>query len=648
REPMTDEHGEPVTIWDGISYKESPTTGELIPDESGRTTVYRYINPTRAEWPEADYIVGNPPFIGNKRMRIALGDGYIDALKDTFSGEVSGSADFVMYWWHFAAEKARHGEVKRFGFITTNSLRQTFNRRVIEPHLNDSKKPLSLAFAIPDHPWVDSADGASVRIAMTVGTAGDMPGTLYQVVEEKNNAEEGHDLTLSSRTGKLFSDLSVGANVAGAVPLKANAGLSSRGVIPVGSGFTVEKDQAITLGLGSVPGLENHIRHYRNGRDMNQRPREVMIIDLFGLGIDEVRERYPAVYQWLLDRVKPEREQNRAKRRRDKWWIFGDPAAQWRAMSNGLTRFITTVYVSKHRVFFFLDEEVLPDDGLVSIAADSPKTLGVLSSRPHALWALAAGGRMGMGNDPRYNKSRCFETFPFPDLNDAQARQIGELAERIDAHRKRQQAAHPDLTLTGMYNVLEKLRAGTSLTTKEQTIHEQGLVSVLRELHDELDRAVFAAYGWDDLADRLVGRPGATTPLPDKPAEQAEAEEELLTRLVDLNAQRAAEEAQGEVRWLRPDYQAPEADHSGSQTAVALQVDPEQAPAAGPAAKTNWPRDMAAQVTAVRELLASSPQTPEQIAARFKRRPIKAVEQVLAALQALGQARNVCGVWQIE
>src|SRR5690606_29243921 len=111
--------------------------------------------------------------------------------------------------------------------------------------------------------------------------------------------------------------------------------------------------------------------------------------------------------------------------------------------------------------------------------------------------------------DPRYNNSRCFETFPFPEATPEQQAQISDLAERLDAHRKRQQAQHPELTLTGMYNVLEKLRTGETLTAKEKTIHEQGLVSVLRELHDELDRAVFSAYGWDDLADTLVGLPGA-------------------------------------------------------------------------------------------------------------------------------------------
>jgi|SRR5680860_299018 len=142
-----------------------------------------------------------------------------------------------------------------------------------------------------------------------------------------------------------------------------------------------------------------------------------------------------------------------------------------------------------------------------------------------------------------------------PSENDTA--RISDLAEKIDAHRKRQKSSHESLTLTAIYNVLEKLRAGEELTDKEKAVHQQGLVSLLRELHDDLDRAVFEAYGWSDLANKLLGRPGATTPLPNKPADQAEAEEELLMRLVELNKQRAEEESRGIVRWLRPEYQAP-------------------------------------------------------------------------------------------
>ena len=127
-EPLLDDAGQPVTRWDGRSFRPHPVTGELVPDEHGRVPVYRYHNPRPAQWPDTDYVVGNPPFIGTARMREALGDGYAEAIRSVYP-HVPDSADYVMYWWDKAAELARAGKIKRFGFITTNSLRQTTARR---------------------------------------------------------------------------------------------------------------------------------------------------------------------------------------------------------------------------------------------------------------------------------------------------------------------------------------------------------------------------------------------------------------------------------------------------------------------------------------------------------------------------------------
>jgi hypothetical protein len=170
-ELVVDDQGKPVTRWDGRTTKPNPVGEGEIPDETARVQDLRYLHPRKTEWPETDFIIGNPPFIGTSRMRDALGDGYTKAIRSTYK-ELPESCDYVMYWWHTAAEKIRFGKVKRFGLITTNSLRQTFNRRVVEPHLT-ATNPLSLLFAIPDHPWVDTAMCAAVRIAMTVGVAGE-------------------------------------------------------------------------------------------------------------------------------------------------------------------------------------------------------------------------------------------------------------------------------------------------------------------------------------------------------------------------------------------------------------------------------------------------------------------------------------------
>jgi hypothetical protein len=138
-EPVVDAEGRAVTRWDGVTLRVSPVTGEAIPDESARVAQVRYVEPRRAEWPEADFIVGNPPFIGASTMRRALGDGYVEAVRQTWP-EVPESADFVMYWWHIAAETVRAGRAKGFGFITTNSIRQTFNRRVMQGRWRPSRR----------------------------------------------------------------------------------------------------------------------------------------------------------------------------------------------------------------------------------------------------------------------------------------------------------------------------------------------------------------------------------------------------------------------------------------------------------------------------------------------------------------------------
>jgi len=641
-EPVRDEAGNEVTRWDGITTKTSPITGQEIPDESARTPVYSYLNPRKAPWPTADFIVGNPPFIGDKAMRRALGSGYVDAIHQVWP-EVPESADFVMYWWHIAAETVRNGQSKRFGFITTNSIKQTFNRRVIEPHLSAPKSPLSIVFAIPDHPWVDATDGAAVRIAMTVGSKCKSEGKLVRVVNEQDRSEDEVEVVLIETLGKIQSDLTNGANIASAKKLKANNGISSNGVMLAGPGFILTRSDAEKMGYEST--TRNHlcIREYRNGRDLTQTARDALVIDFYGLTESESRERFPSLYMRVLERVKPDRDQNnRPKLKRD-WWIFGEPRKNLRSFCAGLNRYIATVETSKHRHFQFLDVSILPDHKIISIGSEDACILGILSSRIHVAWALSAGSTLE--DRPVWVKTTCFETFPFPAATPEQEQAIRDAAEKIDAHRKRQQAQHPKLGLTDMYNVLEKLRSGETLTAKDKTINEQGLVSILRELHDTLDKAVFAAYGWDDLANELVGLPGATTPLPNKSEAQAKAEGELLLRLVELNAQRAAEEAKGHIRWLRPDFQN-SAQTTAQHTQKEVEFEDTEVVAAVAQAKLTWPKVMREQIAAVRGSLSAGSMSAQAIAERFKRSPVKSVQAVLDTLQDMGHVHEENGVYR--
>lgn len=625
RTERRDAYGKPVTRWDGVTTTLHPVTGERVPDPEARVQVWDYLKPRPATWPEAEFIVGNPPFIGASRMRDALGDGYAEALWQAYP-RMPQSADFVMFWWEKAALKARAYDAakgkgtRRFGFITTNSLRQTFNRRVLEAHLGDPKTPLSLVFAIPDHPWVDASDGAAVRIAMTVASAGMHPGRLVTVTaEERDQTEaEGRKVTLSAEKGSIFADLRLGADVAGALPLRANERLSSPGVKLHGAGFIVTLAEARSLGLGAITALEDHIRHYRNGRDLTSLPRDVMVIDLFGLTEGEVKARFPAVYQHLLDRVKPGRDAKAASSPDSAqyarfWWLHGKPRPLLRPALDGLSRYIATVETAKHRFFQFLPAETLPDNMLIAIGSDDAALLAVLSSRLHVVWTLTSGGTLE--DRPRYNKSRCFDPFPFPDLSDEQKARLRQLGEELDGHRKAQQKAHPKLTMTALYNVLEKVRAKVPLEGKDKEVYDQGFVGILKDIHDRIDTEVAAAYGW--------------------PA--GLSNDDILHRLVALNRERAAEEAQGLVRWLRPDYQNPAgtaAAAKGEQSDLALATTNGTARAAFP---KQLPDQMAAVRAALEELNVA---TPEQIARRFARAKPASVRPLLECLAAIGYARD--------
>ncbi len=207
-QPAKDEHGQPITAWDRQSNKTDMVTGRAVPDETKRVPLLTYKNPRPAQWPAADYIVGNPPFLGKGKLRESLGDGYVQTLRAAYPS-VPESADFVMYWWHKAAELARADKVKRFGLITTNSVSQTFNRRVVETQLS-SQPPLSLLFAIPDHPWVDTVDGAAVRIAMTVGASGVHGGELLESAKEEPHEDGSVKVTFSARAGRISADVTLG------------------------------------------------------------------------------------------------------------------------------------------------------------------------------------------------------------------------------------------------------------------------------------------------------------------------------------------------------------------------------------------------------------------------------------------------------
>lgn len=633
-EPVLDEHGRPVTRWDGRTMKKHPVTGEDVPDESVRVPVVKYLNPRKADWPDTQYVVGNPPFLGKLHLLTTLGEDYMLALRATYAGNVPDGADYVMYWWQRVADCVKRTSIVRGGLITTNSITQTFSRRIVASAIETDPR-CHLVFAIPDHPWVTNEDGAAVRIAMTVLAPGAGDGRLMLSRREALGADGSVDVEFNVLHGSIQQDLRIGAAIANAQVMKANATLASTGLIPGSRGFVLSSEDATRL--RGTAGGNTLIHAFRNGRDITDEPRDAYVIDTHGMTDEALRTTAPAIYQWLYDRVFPERQSNRDPRLRKNWWLFRRSNEQVRAAISGLRRFIVTPETAKFRNFVFLDAQYRPEHRLVVTGTDDAMILGVMSSRVHIVWALESGGTLE--DRPVYNKSRCFDCFPFPSPTLDQASRIRSLGEQLDLHRKSQQSLHPGLTMTGMYNVLEKLRSGEALTAKEKVIHEQGLVSVLKQLHDDLDAAVFDAYGW----------PATLT------------DEEILERLVALNAERAAEEQQGLIRWLRPEFQNPSAgqktqarmefaepeepDDEGEDTPTTDKKKKKTGKSAHPTAvkKVPWPKTLPEQIQGVRQHLqsATKPVSPPDLAQLYARANVERIQEVLDSLVIIGTARQV-------
>ncbi|MBI9078240.1 MAG: hypothetical protein JEY79_00685 [Pseudodesulfovibrio sp.] len=281
---------------------------------------------------------------------------------------------------------------------------------------------------------------------------------------------------------------------------------------------------------------------------------------------------------------------------------------------SSLQRFIGTTETAKHRTFIFIDANVLPDQKIRVIASDDAYLLGVLSSRVHVTWALAAGGTLE--DRPVYNNTRCFGPFPFPAATPDQKAAIRSIGEDIDTHRKRQQALYPDLTVTQMYNVLEALREGRELSTSERKINDKGLVSLLKDTHARLDVAVLEAYGWDVTL----------------------SADDILSNLVELNLARAEEEKNGKIKWLRPEYQCADQEVEQASLGVTVKKGRKTKIKKAKVKPTPWPKSLPEQFQAVRSALArmGGSGDMEEVAKCYKQAPRARVQEVLDTLVAQG------------
>lgn len=622
RDTGTLENRDAILAWDGIRHdvrrdRPDPTprvrdhiTGDMVPDPAARLPYLEHLAARPAAWPNADFIIGNPPYLGAQRHREVFGDGYVEALRAAYP-DVPDGADLVMYWWFRAAQAVASGQTIRAGLITTNSIVQTQNRSVVSAA---SDRGARVTWAIPDHVWYEGGDGAEVRVAMTVVAKEPARATLVTV--ERVERVRGHVPILSTtEVPSLNPDLTAFADVATAstVPLRSNAGLAFRGVYAMGDGFFLDGEEAREL-LAMDPRHSQVIRRIRNGKDLTARPRDVFLIDFALMSEEEARE-YPVVFDLVRARVKPVRDANAMPARRNYWWRLGSPGREVREATRGLERYIVTAMTAKHRTFHFVSADMLPDQGVVAIASDDAYVLGVLSSRFHRLWALAAGGRMGVRHTPRYNNAVCFTPYPFPDASVALRREVAQIAEAIERHRSAAMLREDSITVMRMYDAIAAVAQNAPLNATLRRVYQLAACATLAEMHSRLDALVADCYGWpQELQDSQV-----------------------LEQLVNLHDERAQEEANGRVRWLRPEVQT--GLYRVDDVPAGFDLESELDQPGHSATVRAWPADVVDQITELRRLAGEGPLTVDGAVSRFVGAPRTLVVRHLETLAILGELR---------
>lgn len=453
---------------------------------------------TRAEWPDADVMVGNPPFLGNKKMIAELGQDYTRALREAWP-EVPGGVDLVCYWFANAWAMMASGRLQRAGLVSTNSIRGGANREVLRPIVEHGR----IFEAWSDEEW--SVEGAAVRVSL-VGF---------------DCKPSGQAVLDGISVSAIFADLSGergGVDLTSASRLAHNRNIAFQGPVKVGP-FDVEGENArrwlrSPLNPNGRPNADV-VRPLLNGMDITRRTSDRWIVD-FGTLSEHESATYEAPFEYVRATVKPVRDENRRERRRQFWWQHGETVPGIKRAVAGLSRAIFTPRVSKHRLFVWASPTVVPDSRIVIVCRDDNTTFGILQSKFHELWSLALGGWHGVGNDPQYTPSLGFETFPFPEgltpdipaaeyATNPRAQAIASAAARLNELRENWLnpadlvvsepevvPGYPDRILPRDEAAAKELKKRT--LTNLYNVRPQWLANA----HTALDEAVAEAYGWGD------------------------------------------------------------------------------------------------------------------------------------------------------
>ena len=454
-------------------------------------------------WPDVDAVIGNPPFLGGKLLNAGLGEEYVSKVFGVYAGRVPAEADLVCYWFVKAGEHVARGGARRVGLVATNSIRGGANRRALQAAIQD--RPIFDAWS--DEPWV--IDGAAVRVSLVCFAHADDDALVERRLDGAVVDAVHADLT-AQRGGS-------GLDLTQAQRLYANGGIAFMGDTKSGA-FDVSGDRAREwLREPTNPhGRPNSdvLAPWMNGMDVTRRPAGKWIVDFGWEMVREDAALYEAPYAHVADAVQPVRRKHRSAKQRDFWWRHERPRPEmWRALE-GLSRYIVTPTVAKHRLFVWLDARICPDHQLIVIARDDDVIFGILHSRFHEAWSLRLGTWQGKGNDPRYTPTTTFETFPFPEglspdlpagahANDPRATAIADAARRLVELRDRwlnppEWVEWIEEPTPGYppHPVPRDDDAARALKARTLTRLYNDRPQWLQDAHDALDGAVAAAYGW--------------------------------------------------------------------------------------------------------------------------------------------------------
>ncbi|QIL43415.1 class I SAM-dependent DNA methyltransferase [Acidovorax sp. HDW3] len=546
-----------VTVWigelqwrlaHGYPFKTNPVLDTLQHIEC-RDALLAPEGQGQAAWPRADVVVGNPPFLGDKKMRAELGDAYTTALRQTYAGRVPGGADLVCYWFERARTHINAGQLQRAGLVTTNSIRGGANRKVLDA-ITDATRIFE---AWSDEPWVNN--GAAVRVSLVAFGKSDQAAALDGIA-----------------MGAIYSDLTGGNDHDTLLDLSRAVALNAPGTTFIGTqkggAFDISGEIARAwLRQPNPHGQSNAtvLAPWINGLDITRRPNGLWIVDFNDLSADHA-VMFEAPWLHCENHVKTSRLNNREGRTGEQWWKLQRTRPEMKAALQPLERFIATARVAKYRLFVWQPSAVIPDSQVVVIARADDTTFGILHSRFHELWALRLG--TSLEDRPRYTPTTCFETFPFPtgltpadtahqrtetlacgavipaDLSEQKtaaapdqqalpatkiiATDIAQAAQRL--HQLRQRWLNPPEWTDTVPEVVPLGLAASPYPDRtvakpgfEKELAQRTLTKLynqrpawLAAAHQQLDAAVAAAYGWADYQPDMK-------------------DDELLRRLLALN-----------------------------------------------------------------------------------------------------------------